>query len=119
MGWEEAETFRLSSFAAATELNELQCFKLERSQPHNLVTCQPCHVAIVAAIGRKLSDRATRIENQLPKEGEESSCKVYRILVKRGDLFFVCYGEGSPPLLRPESPGFSYYDLPGPTLALY
>ena len=72
MGREEAETFRLSSFAAATELNELQCFKLERSQPHNLVTCQRRHVEIVVAIEGKRSDRTTQIEILFPKERERN-----------------------------------------------
>ena len=71
MGWEEAETFRLSSLTAATQLNGLKCFKLERPQPHNLVTCQPRHVAIVVAVGEKLCDRSTQIQFQLPKEGRK------------------------------------------------
>ena len=73
MGREAAETFRLSSFAAATELNELQCFKLERSQPHNLVTCQPRHVAVVVAIGEELSDRSTQFETSFQKKDEKET----------------------------------------------
>ena len=67
MGWEEAETFRLSSLTAATQLNGLKCFKLERPQPHNLVTCQRRHVEIVVAIEGKQSDRTTDIEILLLK----------------------------------------------------
>ena len=79
MGWEEAESFRLSSFAAAIQLNGLECFELERPQPHNLVTCQPRHVGIVVAIGEKRSDRTTQIENLLSKRKEEEP--PYKILL--------------------------------------
>ena len=58
----EAETFRLSSFAAALRLNDLKRFKLERSQPHNLVTCQPRHDEVVVAVGANLCDRSTQFE---------------------------------------------------------
>ena len=66
MGWEEAESFRRSSLAAI-QLNDFECFELERPQPHNLVTCQPRHVGIVVAIEEKRSDRTTQIENLLSK----------------------------------------------------
>ena len=77
MGWEEAESVRLSSLTAATQLNGLKCFKLKRPQPHNLVTCQPRHVRIVVAIEGKQSDRTTDIEILFPKErGKEPPYKI-------------------------------------------
>ena len=77
MGWEEAETYRLSSLAAATQLNGLKCFKLERPQPHNLVTCQPRHVGVVVAIAGKRSDRTTRLKTLFLKErGKEPPYKI-------------------------------------------
>ena len=79
MGWEKAESFRLSSFAAAIQLNGLKCFELERPQPHNLVTCQPRHVGIVVAIGEKQSDRTTQIENLLSKRRKGK--QPYKILL--------------------------------------
>ena len=75
----EAESFRLSSFAAAIQLNGLKCFELERPQPHNLVTCQSRHVGIVVAIEEKRSDRTTQIENLLSKRKKEEP--PYKILL--------------------------------------
>ena len=70
---EGAEPFRRSSFAAAIQLNELECFELERPQPHDLVTRQPCH-AVIAAVKAQttLCDRLSTIENQLPKSNRET-----------------------------------------------
>ena len=73
MGWEEAKTFRLSSFAAATELNELQCSKLERSQPHNLVTCQPRHDEVVVAVGERLVIGSFQIQSNFQKKDEKGT----------------------------------------------
>ena len=73
MGREGAESFRRSSFAAAIQLNGLECFELERPQPHNLVTCQPCHVAVVVAIGEELSDRLTQFETSFQKRDEKET----------------------------------------------
>ena len=84
MGWEEAKTFRLSSFAAALRLNDLQRFKLERSQPHNLVTCQRRHVEIVVAIEGKQSDRTTQIEILFPKEREKEPPYKISLAVSHG-----------------------------------
>ena len=89
MGWEEAETFRLSSLTAATQLNGLTCFKLERPQPHNLVTCQRRHVAIVVAIEGKRSDRTTQIENLVSKREKRNRHIKFRSPCPLGQLRFL------------------------------
>ena len=93
MGWEEAETFRLSSLAAATQLNGLKCFKLERPQPHNLVTCQPRHVGVVVAIAGKRSDRTTQIENPVSKREKKEPPYKISPAVSPGTttIFCICY----------------------------
>ena len=89
MGWEEAETFRLSSLAAATQLNGLKCFKLERPQPHNLVTCQPRHVRVVVAIAGKRSDRTTRLKTLFLKERRRNRHIKFRPPCPLGQLRFL------------------------------
>ena len=130
MGREEAETFRLSSFAAALRLNDLQRFKLERSQPHNLVTCQPRHDEVVVAVGANLCDRSTQFETSFQKKDERGTNRTFcplgqlrflYLLLLLFPLYRGVYGRyasnaGTPSLcatvrdhLRsraPESPGF-------------
>ena len=85
----EAKTFRLSSFAAAIQLNGSKCFELESPQPHNLVTCQPRHVSIVAAIRKKRSDRTTQIENLVSKREERNRHIKFRSPCHMGQLRFL------------------------------
>ena len=93
---EGAESCRRSSFAAATQLNDLECSELERPQPHDLVTRQPCH-AVIAAVKAQttLCDRLSTIENQLPKSNARDDIKAGPRCHQSGPVFLGLSGDRS------------------------